>query len=79
MGRVLGQSSLFYSSKMLSLKKTLLLASLLFKNPDVKLKNSLTVAAKDECSNKVEFTFLGNQGEIAIAGTLGPNLSNEKL
>jgi hypothetical protein len=35
----------------------------------------LIVAGTDECSKIVEFTCFGNQGEIAIAGTLGPDLS----
>ena len=50
-----------------------------FKKGDERLKKLFIVAGIDECSKMVELTYLGNQGEIAIAGTLGPDLSKSKL
>ncbi len=41
------------------------------------LKNDLMVAGIEECSSTVETTEAFSQGEMAIAGTLGPDLSKE--
>jgi hypothetical protein len=49
-----------------------------FKKGEERFKNVFKVAGIEECSKIVEFTYLGNQGEIAIAGTLGPDLSKSK-
>jgi hypothetical protein len=52
--------------------------SLAFKKGEERFKKDLIVAGIEECSKIVELTCLGNQGEIAIAGTLGPDLSKSK-
>jgi hypothetical protein len=56
-----------------------IISPLSFKNGEERLKKLLIVAAIEACSKIVELTYLGNQGEIAIVGTLGPDLSKLKL
>lgn len=74
----MGQSFLFSDKTMSSFKNTLDSSSLILRYEDFKLKISLTVLGIEECSNWVWLIPFLIQGEIAIVGTLGPNLLNSK-
>jgi hypothetical protein len=64
---------------MSSVMNTLALASLGVRKGEDILKKVLRVAGIEACSKMVESTVAGSHGEMAIAGTLGPDLSKVKF